>query len=146
MRAVATNSEEDAIDVTATSVKPVPCVLVIDDDARICKTMRYMLSRAGIDVLVAATAEDGLGLALSALPDAIICDLALPDLSGLDVLRMLKERRTTARIPVILTSGSHAIQCPGVFTFLQKPFDMAGLVTATRNALASSHDPLPEAA
>jgi DNA-binding response OmpR family regulator len=123
-----------------------PCVLVIEDDPRMLSMMRYMLTRGGMDVLVASTAEEGLGLAISALPDVIVCDIALPDLSGLEVLRTLKNWSATTNIPVILTSGSYPLECPGAYTFLPKPFDMTALVSAARHAFQQGSPFLPEAA
>ena len=62
--------------------------------------------RGGFDVLVASTAEEGVELAGSALPEAILLDLLLPDATGVDVIARLKGNPATAQIPVVVWSGS----------------------------------------
>lgn len=110
-------------------------VLVIDDDVDVAHTVRYLLQRDGHDVCIATRAERGLEVAFDTLPDIIICDVTMPGLSGLEILRILKSYPVTARIPIILTSGREQFDCPGIFTFLMKPFDVKTLLGAVRNAL-----------
>jgi DNA-binding response OmpR family regulator len=62
--------------------------------------------RAGFDVTVAVTAAEGLELARTVGPDAILLDLLLPDGTGIDVLARLKAEPQTAGIPVVVWSGS----------------------------------------
>src|SRR6202451_499132 len=63
------------------------------------------LIRAGYDVLYAADGEEGLGAARENIPDLILLDMMLPKLSGLDVLRALKNDVLVKHIPVIVLSG-----------------------------------------
>jgi len=113
-------------------------VLVIDDDAQVSNTARYLLQRAGFEVCVAETADRGLEMAFDLHPDLILCDVMLPGSSGLEVLRTLKHHPFTAHIPVILTSGWEQFDCAGMFTFLKKPFDAQSLLSAVRGALANA--------
>jgi DNA-binding NtrC family response regulator len=98
------------------------------------------LKRAGFEVGVSYLAEEGLELAFDTLPDVIVCDVAMPRMNGLEILRWLKAHAATAEIPVVLTSGHRSFDCSGAFTFLAKPFDAAGLITAVRNALSNGHE------
>jgi DNA-binding NtrC family response regulator len=115
-----------------------PFVLVIDDDAPTADVARYMLKRSGFEVITAYSPERGLEVALHTRPDVVLCDVSMPHLSGLEILRQLKAHRATASIPVILMSGADKFDCGGMFTFLVKPFDSDNLVGAVRNAFESS--------
>jgi CheY-like chemotaxis protein len=66
-------------------------VLVIDDEVQIRRLLRITLDAAGYSVLEADTGRYGLDEAVRRQPDAIILDLGLPDLGGLEVLRQLRE-------------------------------------------------------
>lgn len=115
-----------------------PFALVIDDEPEVANATRYVLKRSGFDVCAAYSAEDGITMARENPPDVVICDVALPGASGVDLLHRLKTNPATAHIPVILMSGAARFECAGMFTFLLKPFDSTALVSAARNALASS--------
>jgi CheY-like chemotaxis protein len=113
-----------------------PVALVIDDEPEVARVTRYLLRRSGFDACAAHSAEEGVTLAQENPPDLIICDVALPGASGVDLLHRLKTDPATAHIPVILMSGAARFECAGMFTFLLKPFDSVTLVSAARNALA----------
>ncbi len=112
-----------------------PCVLIIEDDPQVAHVTHFILGRSGFDAVIASTPEEGLHLAVELRPGAILCEAALPRMSGSQVLRILKKTPETAGIPVIVMSGNGGLDCPGIFTFLTKPFDSATLVGAIRNAL-----------
>src|SRR5688572_24371605 len=103
-------------------------VLVIDDDPQVAETIRYLLHRSGFEVSVAHCSDRGLEIAFDILPDLIICDVALPGINGLEILRLLKSSPATIEIPVILMSGWEQLDCAGMFTFLKKPFDAKSLL------------------
>ncbi len=79
-------------------------ILCIEDDQRQQVTMKTILEGAGHDVWSAATGQEGLALAKKQ-PDLIILDIALPDMGGFAVCRMLKSDAETQRIPVLHLSG-----------------------------------------
>jgi CheY-like chemotaxis protein len=114
-----------------------PVALIIEDEQQVANVTRYMLRRSGFKACTACSAAEGMAMALENVPDVVICDIALPDASGLDILQRLKTNAATAHIPIILMSGSAGFDCAGMFTFLAKPFDPASLISATRSALAS---------
>jgi diguanylate cyclase len=116
-------------------------VLVIDDETNVTKTVRFLLQREGFEVCVAENADRGLELAFDTQPDLILCDVSMPGLSGLEMLRVLKGNPRTAHIPVVLMSGWEQFDCAGIFTFLKKPFDATSLLGAARNALAADEPP-----
>jgi CheY-like chemotaxis protein len=74
-------------------------VLVIDDEVQILRLLRITLEAAGFNVIEADTGRMGLDEAARCQPDAIILDLGLPDLGGLDVLKQLRE---WSKVPVLV--------------------------------------------
>jgi signal transduction histidine kinase/DNA-binding response OmpR family regulator len=87
---------------TAVDRGPHRRLLIIDDDEISRYVVRTVLSHLDFDFLEALTAQEGLLKAREAVPDAIILDLTMPDLSGIEVLKRLKEDKRTAEIPVII--------------------------------------------
>ena len=83
-----------------------PRVLCIDDSLLIRKPIAMTLG-AGVELLSAATARDGLTLADEAQPQLIITDIHMPGMDGFEMLAALKSNPRTAHIPVVaLTSAS----------------------------------------
>ena len=80
-------------------------ILVVDDSPVTLRAMTLLLSRAGYDVVTAATAQEGLAQARSAGPAVIVLDVELPDGDGYSVCRELKADPATAAIPVILCTA-----------------------------------------
>lgn len=81
-------------------------VLVVDDNDRNRKLALEVLSAAGFRTFDAATAEQGIALAVEHVPDVILMDLRLPDMDGIEATRKLTEHERTARIPVVAMSAS----------------------------------------
>ncbi|MDA0990146.1 MAG: response regulator [Verrucomicrobia bacterium] len=80
-------------------------ILVIEDEKDIRELLSYNLSKEGYDVSAVPTGEAGLLDAIRLLPDAIILDLMLPGLDGLDVCRRLKAEAKTRDIPVLMLTA-----------------------------------------
>ena len=80
-------------------------VLVIEDDERNRTLARDVLGAAGFLVLEAATAAEGIALAIEHTPDVILMDLRLPDMGGTAAARVLKGDARTARIPLVASSA-----------------------------------------
>ncbi len=74
-------------------------ILVVDDEPDVILLCRVNLQHAGYDVLEASDGEQGLALALSELPDAIVLDLMLPLMDGYGVLDRLRADERTRTIP-----------------------------------------------
>jgi two-component system, cell cycle response regulator DivK len=84
----------------------VTSVLVVDDNDTNRKLALDVLSAAGFLTFGAATAEQGIALAVEHVPDVILMDLRLPDMDGVDAMRRLLQHERTARIPVVAMSAS----------------------------------------
>ena len=121
-------------------------VLVIDDDKALLRALRVALSAKGHEVLVTATAEEGLSSLALRAPDVVVLDLGLPDLDGLEVVRRI---RSWSEVPVIVLSATAledrkvAALDGGANDYVTKPFGMAELEARIRTALR--HAALPAA-
>ena len=80
-------------------------LLVIEDEPDLLQVLEYNLTQAGHSVTCAARGALGLELARKDPPELILLDLMLPDVSGTDVCRMLKERPETKAIPVVMVTA-----------------------------------------
>jgi len=79
-------------------------VLIVEDSKLLCLANEHVLAKAGFEVSTAGDGEEALRVANDKLPDVILLDMLLPKISGLDVLRALKESPATVHIPVIVVS------------------------------------------
>ena len=79
-------------------------VLVIEDDAGMVALLRSWLEPEGYTVSSAPNGKDGLDLARSLVPDAILLDVLLPDIDGWDVLQQLRLERRTRDVPILVVS------------------------------------------
>jgi len=113
-------------------------VLVVDDEPPIRKLMRVGLSTQGYQVIDAANGKAALAL-LEQKPDLIILDLGLPDMQGLDLLRMLRERDENVPIVVLSSRGDESAKVQaldiGADDYVTKPFSMNEFLARIRTAL-----------
>jgi DNA-binding response OmpR family regulator len=109
-------------------------VLVVDDDPVIQKLLQVNFELEGYKVLTASDGIEGLERARAELPDAIILDIMMPRMNGLEVARALKASDDTRDIPVLLLSAkaqaSDVAQGMeiGADDYVTKPFDPAELL------------------
>ena len=99
-------------DVTAVSAEIEPAsatrsILVVDDDRAVADTFSRMLTLEGFSVATALDAEAGLELANTVHPDAIILDLRMPIVNGLQFLRELRTRPHLVDVPVAIVTGDY---------------------------------------
>lgn len=79
-----------------------PVVLIVEDDAAISELLRYNLSREGMLTLTAATGKDALVVMETTPLDLVVLDLMLPDLSGFDLCRRIRQR---SKAPVVILTA-----------------------------------------
>jgi two-component system, OmpR family, alkaline phosphatase synthesis response regulator PhoP len=109
-------------------------VLVIEDSKDIADLVAHYLKGAGYDATVTGNGSEGLGLARTAPPDAIILDLMLPGLDGLHVCQALRTEPKTAAIPIIMLTarGEESDRIRGLEfgadDYVTKPFSPKELV------------------
>lgn len=82
-------------------------ILVIDDDQTVAETFSRMLKLEGFEVATALDAQRGLVLADEVPPDAIILDLRMPAVSGLQFLRTIRTRPHLMEVPVAVVTGDY---------------------------------------
>jgi len=117
-------------------------ILLIEDDPGITITLQPVLVSDGHEVAIDKRGDSGLARAKTEAFDVIICDVKLPGLSGLEVVKELHAARP--RLPIILMtahgSTDTAIEATklGAFDYLLKPFEMPELLDAVSKALATS--------
>ena len=127
-------------------------VLVVDDEPEITRALRTILAGHGYEPILAATAKEGLDLLDRRHPDIVLLDLVLPDGSGLDVTRAIRQERDLD-VPIIVLSAHGEEQLKiealdlGADDYLTKPFGVGELLTRMRAALrrASGARPSGEA-
>ncbi len=126
---------------TQSSARVTGHVLVIDDEPANRLLLTDLLTSRGHEVSEADTGQLGLELAQQSRPDAILLDVMMPGLDGLEICRRLKATPETAVIPVLLVTsldnrddrikGMRA----GANDFISKPFDATDLLLRVRNAV-----------
>ena len=116
-------------------------ILLIEDDQRIRQLVADGLADHGHDVVAAEAAMAGLNEMLGSDPDLVVLDLGLPDLEGLELLKMI---RAVSRVPVIVATARSddrdAIDAldGGADDYLTKPFSVAQLEARIRAVLRRS--------
>ena len=117
---------------------PPPTVLIIDDEPPIRKLLRVGLGTQGYGTMEAADGKTALAM-LNQRPSLILLDLGLPDIPGLELLRMLRER--DERVPIVVLSsrgdenGKVEALDQGADDYITKPFGMNELLARMRAAL-----------
>jgi DNA-binding NtrC family response regulator len=113
-------------------------ILVIDDDIGVRDSIARMLRQAGYTVQSASSGEEGYGLARDGSFDVVLSDMRMPGLSGLDVLRKLRESHVDSVFIVMTGFGTvdTAVEAMklGAIDFVQKPFFRDELVMRVRAA------------
>lgn len=85
-------------------------VLIIEDDESVALTFDRMLRMAGHTVDRAETAEAGLARVATNRPDAVILDVRMPAMGGLEFIRRLRSDRSTAGLPVGIVTGDYFLK------------------------------------
>jgi two-component system, NtrC family, response regulator HydG len=127
--------------VTNTLPSPVhPRLLLVDDDEAACRLLAEVLQRESYEVVPTLSADEALALLDESGPfDAILTDLRMPRTSGLDLLRIVRERDPAALVLVLTafgdaTAAGEAIRA-GAYDFISKPYDIAALRETLGRAL-----------
>jgi len=118
-------------------------VVLIEDDNDIAEAILYHLEKAGMQVKVARTGEEGLD-AVRRGADLVLLDLNLPGMDGLEVCRLIRKQATTAHVPIIIVSA-RADEVDrvlglemGADDYVVKPFSLKELAARCRVALRRS--------
>jgi len=116
-------------------------VLLVDDEKAIRDSLRMVVEYEGYRVLEAANGDEALAAARRSSPDAILLDIKMPEMDGLEVLGSLRERGY--EMPVIVVTGHGDIDTAieatkkGAFDFFEKPLQRERVLLSLRNAVES---------
>lgn len=111
-------------------------VLVVDDEAAIVEMLATLLVEEGFAVAYAYDGEQAWRLVLRCSPDLVISDVSMPHLSGLDLMRRMREIGPFRATPVILMSAAYRRTALDGATFLPKPFDLDRMLLLVERELA----------
>jgi DNA-binding NarL/FixJ family response regulator len=120
-------------------------VLIVDDDPTFCDAVEALVSRAGLEATTVGLGGDALNAVDEERPDVVVVDVALPDMSGYELCRQLRERFGES-LPIIFVSGDRTDALDrsaglllGADDYVVKPFDPDEFIARVRRAAARSH-------
>ncbi len=114
-------------------------ILIVEDDTRLLKVLALIFKKAGYNILTSENGEEAIKAAKENNPDAVLLDLMLPDISGVEVLRKIKQ--VDINIPVIICSGSSDINLAtdsmkyGAYDYIVKPFDTEKMIKMVKDSV-----------
>jgi len=119
-------------------------ILVIEDDENVAPVFQRALEQAGFMVTLATTAINALDFVSQRMPDAVILDLTLPEVTGLELLRYVRRHSAERHVPLLVVTamagGFHTEKAreAGADVMLVKPVSVEGLVQSLSDALSQS--------
>jgi len=127
-----------------TAARSVPLVLIADDDEDILTLVALRFRRSGLEVILARDGEEALELIRTRAPDAAVLDIAMPKLTGLEVVRRIRESEATKTLPVVLLTARAAEKDvelgldAGADEYITKPFSPQDLYTCVQSVLSTA--------
>jgi DNA-binding response OmpR family regulator len=119
-----------------------PTILIVEDDSSILENTREFLELEGFEVITATDGEKGLVQIFKRVPDLIICDLLMPEIDGLELLRKLGKHPEHKTIPLIFFSAKAENKDirigleAGATGYVTKPFEPEELLLTIERCLS----------
>ena len=129
-----------------------PLILLVEDDEKARDGYAEFLELGGFRVTQTGTAEDALSSTASAIPDAVVTDIALPGQDGFTLANTLRLQQATSRVPVLAMTAYRAADThdraerSGILSMLLKPCQPAHLIAELHRALSRTQPTGPDAA
>lgn len=121
-----------------------PTILIIDDDSEIRYSLDRVLSRAGYQIIEAASGEEGIDIVRKKTPSIIFLDIRMGGMTGIEALQHL--RSIDRQVPIILMTAFGTTQTAieamkfGAFDYVMKPFDPEKVLSLAESALGAVRD------
>lgn len=117
-------------------------ILIVDDDVDLVRVASMRLKLRGHNTFTAASGEEALKVIRDRSPDAVLLDVRMPGMTGLEVLKQVKSESATSDIPIVMISASliykEVAMEHGAFEYLYKPYDSEALIGSVERALSST--------
>ncbi len=116
-------------------------VLVVDDEPMTRTLLQLMLAPADYEVVEAGDGEEAMTSIEQQMPDILVMDVMMPNMSGLTVCRLLREKKATQRLPIILLSAKTSPEAveegflAGANRYLTKPISRKDLLVSLKELL-----------
>ncbi len=122
-------------------------ILAVDDENDVLLIIKTALISEGFSVKTASSGIEALGTAEEFNPDLVILDMMMPEMTGFDVLKQMREIPVLKTVPVIMLTGvadkekiREAINA-GVNYYMVKPFEFHDLISKVRLAISDAENP-----
>ena len=115
-------------------------ILIVEDHPDVRRVLTLNLRHLGYEIVEANNGSSGIALTISEIPDLVLVDLSLPDVSGLEIARVIKQNPRTAEIPLVALSGHSEREIApkvleaGMAAYLMKPIQTEELVKVIEKA------------
>jgi CheY-like chemotaxis protein len=103
-------------------------ILCVDDDKENLELLKAILEPEGYNLIFAASGTEALKELLVKVPDLILLDIMMPDMTGIEVMKKIETGEKTRDIPVVMLTSSHELQYVkkaveiGAVSYIEKPF------------------------
>ena len=114
-------------------------ILIADDEEATRFVIKYALEDAGFEVITAEDGYEAINLIREEMPDLVILDVNMPEISGLDVTKLMRKDKATEKIPVFISTAADSIKNEfsglNIESFISKPYDVDILLSSVRRAI-----------
>lgn len=126
-------------------------IYIVEDDNNICELEQYALKNNGFETAGFGDGKSFFAACEKELPELVILDIMLPDQSGLEILKLLRERSSTRNIPVVMVTAKDSeidvVKCldQGADDYISKPFGLMEFISRIRAVLRRAQKQTGEA-
>jgi DNA-binding response OmpR family regulator len=116
-------------------------ILIVDDSETMLKVAQMMLAKEPYEVVIARDGAEGVARALETNPDLILMDVMMPNMTGFEALRALRNNSQTSTVPIVMVTTQAEVESietgyvSGCNDYIVKPVDSVELIAKVRNLL-----------